>query len=39
MAELVEWNPILKGVLVFAIYTAALLVAAWFKFRRKDILV
>jgi hypothetical protein len=35
----VEWSPILKGVLVFAIYTAALLVAAWLKFRRKDILV
>src|SRR5664280_1738898 len=35
----VEWNPILKGVIVFAIYTVALLVAAWSVFRRKDILV
>ena len=35
----VEWSPILKGVLVFAIYTAVLLIAAWLKFRRKDILV
>jgi len=35
----VEWSPIVKGVLVFAIYTAALLVVAWYKFRRKDILV
>jgi ABC-2 type transport system permease protein len=35
----VEWSPILKGVLVFAIYIVALLVAAWYVFRRKDILV
>jgi ABC-2 type transport system permease protein len=35
----IAWSPVLKGVLVFAIYTAALLVAAWYKFRRKDILV
>ena len=35
----VEWSPILKGVLVFAVYTAVLLIAAWLKFRRKDILV
>ena len=35
----VEWSPILKGVIVFAVYTVALLVAAWYVFRRKDILV
>ncbi|MEI6725300.1 MAG: hypothetical protein WCN81_03635 [Actinomycetes bacterium] len=35
----IEWDPILKGLLVFAAYTSSLLVAAWFKFRRKDILV
>jgi ABC-2 type transport system permease protein len=35
----VESSPILKGVLVFVIYTAVLLIAAWLKFRRKDILV
>src|SRR5664280_2972325 len=35
----VEWSPILKGVLVFAVYTVALLIAAWYVFRRKDILV
>ena len=35
----VEWSPIVKGVIVFAVYTVALLVAAWYVFRRKDILV
>jgi hypothetical protein len=35
----VEWSPILKGVLVFAACTVALLIAAWYVFRRKDILV
>ena len=35
----IEWDPILKGLLVFAIYTVALLLGAWYKFRRKDILV
>jgi ABC-type transport system involved in multi-copper enzyme maturation permease subunit len=34
-----EWSPILKGVLVFAACTVALLIAAWYVFRRKDILV
>jgi ABC-2 type transport system permease protein len=34
-----EWSPILKGVLAFAIYTVALLIAAWYVFRRKDLLV
>ena len=35
----VEWSPILKGVLVFAVYTVGLLLAAWYVFRRKDVLV
>ena len=35
----IDWSPILKGVLVFAIYIVGLLLAAWFVFRRKDILV
>lgn len=35
----IEWSPIVKGIIVFAIYTVGLLVAAWYVFRRKDILV
>jgi len=35
----VEWSPILKGVIVFAVYTVGLLLSAWYVFRRKDILV
>ena len=32
-------DPILKGLLTFAIYIAALMAVAWYLFRRKDILV
>jgi ABC-2 type transport system permease protein len=39
LSQPIEWNPILKGLLVFAIYTVVLLLGAWYKFRRKDILV
>ena len=35
----IVWHPILNGVIAFAIYIAALMTAAWYVFRRKDILV
>jgi len=35
----IAWSPVVKGIIVFAIYTAGLLLAAWYVFRRKDILV
>jgi ABC-2 type transport system permease protein len=35
----IDWPPIEKGILAFVLYSAALTVAAWYVFRRKDILV
>ena len=35
----IVWHPIMNGVIAFAIYIAALMTAAWYVFRRKDILV
>jgi ABC-2 type transport system permease protein len=35
----IDWPPIEKGLLAFAIYIVALTVAAWYLFRRKDVLV
>jgi len=35
----IDWHPIWTGLLTFAIYIAALMTAAWYQFRRKDILV
>ena len=35
----IAWSPVVKGIIVFAVYTVALLLAAWYVFRRKDILV
>ena len=35
----IDWHPIWTGLLTFAIYIAALMAAAWYLFRRKDILV
>jgi ABC-2 type transport system permease protein len=35
----IDWTTIGKGLLTFAIYTVASLVATWWVFRRKDVLV
>jgi len=35
----VDWHPIWTGLVTFVIYIAALMTAAWYQFRRKDILV
>ena len=35
----IAWHPIFTGLITFALYIAALMAAAWFVFRRKDILV
>jgi len=35
----VDWHPIWTGLLTYAIYVAGLVAAAWYRFRRKDILV
>jgi ABC-type transport system involved in multi-copper enzyme maturation permease subunit len=35
----ISWHPIVTGLITFAVYIAALMAAAWYVFRRKDILV
>ena len=35
----IDWHPIWNGILTFAIYIGGLSLAAWYVFRRKDILV
>jgi ABC-2 type transport system permease protein len=35
----IDWPPVQKGLLTFAIYIVAATVAAWLVFRRKDVLV
>jgi len=35
----IDWHPMLTGAITFAVYIAALMAAAWYVFRRKDILV
>jgi len=39
LSQPIDWHPIWTGMVTFAIYIGALLVAAWYQFRRKDILV
>lgn len=34
-----DWHPIFTGLIAFVIYIVALMAAAWYQFRRKDILV
>jgi len=35
----ISWHPIVSGLTTFVIYIAALMLAAWYLFRRKDVLV
>ena len=39
LSQPVDWHPITTGLITFAIYIAGLMAAAWYVFRRKDILV
>ena len=39
LSQPIDWHPIWTGLITFAIYIAALMAAAWYQFRRKDILV
>ena len=39
LSKPIDWSPIEKGVLAFALYIAAMMTAAWYLFRRKDVLV
>ncbi len=39
LSQPIDWHPIWTGIVAFAIYMAALMAAAWYQFRRKDILV
>ena len=39
LSQPIDWHPIWTGLLTFAVYIAALVAAAWYQFRRKDILV
>ncbi len=39
LSQPIDWHPIWTGLVAFAIYIAALMAAAWYQFRRKDILV
>ncbi len=39
LSQPTDWHPIITGLTTFAIYIVALMGAAWFVFRRKDILV
>lgn len=35
----IDWGPIEKGLLAFGAYIVVTTVAAWYVFRRKDVLV
>jgi ABC-2 type transport system permease protein len=39
LSQPTDWHPIFTGLITFVIYIAALMAAAWYQFRRKDILV
>ena len=39
LSQPIDWHPMVTGIIAFAIYIAALMAAAWYVFRRKDILV
>ena len=39
LSKPVDWHPITTGLTTFVIYIAVLMAAAWYQFRRKDILV
>jgi ABC-2 type transport system permease protein len=39
LSQPTDWHPIITGLMTFAIYIAGLMAAAWYQFRRKDILV
>jgi len=39
LSQPTDWHPIFTGLVTFAIYIVALMAAAWYHFRRKDILV
>ncbi len=39
LSQPIDWHPIWTGLVTFAIYIAVLMTAAWYQFRRKDILV
>ena len=39
LSQPTDWHPIITGLTTFAIYIVTLMAAAWYQFRRKDILV
>ena len=39
LSQPTDWHPIITGLITFVIYISALMAAAWYQFRRKDILV